>query len=100
MAKFHLLNRAVDDLAEIWGYTFDEWSEKQADKYYQLLIDACSELAQNPHAGKLYDEISYRLYGQKSGEHIIFYFIIDAQEIEVVRILHVRMDLKRKFRFY
>jgi toxin ParE1/3/4 len=98
MAKFHFLKRAVDDLAEIWEYTFDEWSEKQADKYYQLLIEACSELAQKPHIGKPYDEISYSLYGQKSGEHIIFYFIVDTQEIEVVRILHGRMDLKRKFR--
>lgn len=97
MAKFHFLNRAVDDLAEIWGYTFDEWSEKQADKYYNLLIETCTELAENPNLGKTYDEISYRLHGYKSGEHIVFYFIVDTNEIEIVRILHSKMNLKRKF---
>ncbi|MFD2603758.1 type II toxin-antitoxin system RelE/ParE family toxin [Flavobacterium suzhouense] len=97
MAKFHFLNKALDDLTEIWEYTIDEWSEKQADRYYSLLIDSCTELAENPYLGKLYNEISHNLYGHKSAEHIIFYFIIDSQEIEIVRILHGRMDLNRKF---
>jgi toxin ParE1/3/4 len=29
-------------------------------------------------------------------KHIIFYHIVDDAEIEVIRILHERMDLKRK----
>ncbi|OYU78957.1 MAG: plasmid stabilization protein [Flavobacterium sp. BFFFF1] len=97
MAKFHLLHRAVEDLADIWDYTFDEWSERQADKYYQLLIDSCQELAENPNLGKSYNQIANNLFAYKSGEHLIFYFVISTQEIEVVRILHGRMDLKKKF---
>jgi toxin ParE1/3/4 len=31
MANFYLTLKASEDLAEIWNYTFDEWSEKQAD---------------------------------------------------------------------
>lgn len=34
MAKFYLTNLAVKDLADIWNYTFDNWSEQQADYYY------------------------------------------------------------------
>ena len=34
MASFHLTNKAVEDLAEIWNYTIDKWSENQADHYY------------------------------------------------------------------
>jgi toxin ParE1/3/4 len=29
MAKYNLTYKAVEDLADIWDYTFDEWSEKQ-----------------------------------------------------------------------
>ena len=39
MAKYILTNRAVDDLSEIWTYTYDVWSEKQADKYYNMLLE-------------------------------------------------------------
>jgi toxin ParE1/3/4 len=97
MAKFHLSNRAVDDLSEIWLYTFYEWSEMQADKYYDLLLNSCQEIANNPALGKRYSEIGNTLLGFKSGEHIILYTEIDFGEIDIVRILHGRMDLKRKF---
>ena len=43
MAEFKLTNKAVEDLSEIWDYTFKVWSEKQADKYYELLISNCQK---------------------------------------------------------
>lgn len=94
MAKFFLTRKAVEDLSEIWSYTFENWSETQADKYYDLLISACSELAERPMLGKNYDIVSVGLLGYKSGEHIIFYKMISDTEIEVIRILHGMMDLK------
>ena len=97
MAKYHLTNKAVEDLADIWNYTFDEWSENQADKYYLLLLDSCQEVAENPNIGKHYDNITKKLLGYKSNEHILFYQIISNSEIEIIRILHGRMDLKSKF---
>lgn len=96
MAKYHLTNKAVEDLANIWDYTYDEWSEKQANKYYDLLLNSCKELAENPTRGKKYDIVTTALLGYKSNEHIVFYRIIDIKEIEVIRILHSRMDLKAK----
>ena len=96
MAKYHLTNKAVEDLADIWNYTFDEWSENQADKYYLLLLDSCQEVAENPNLGKKYDNVAKSLFGFKSNQHILFYQIISESEIEVVRILHGRMDLKSK----
>lgn len=97
MAKFHLSNRAVDDLSDIWLYTYSEWSEGQADKYYSSLLSSCQEIADNQNLGKVYPEISNVLFGYKSGEHIIFYILIDFDEIEIVRILHGKMNLKRNF---
>lgn len=97
MAKYYLTNQAVKDLDDIWNYTFDEWSENQADKYYLLLLNSCQEIAENPDFGKKYNNVTDRLLGYKSNKHIIFYRIISNDEIEVIRILHGRMDLKSKF---
>lgn len=97
MAKYYLTNKAVDDLATIWDYTYDKWSENQADKYYLLLLNSCQEIADNPSLGKKYDNVTEKLLGFKSNQHIIFYQIISNKEVEIIRILHGRMDLKSKF---
>ena len=94
MAKYHFTNKAINDLSLIWNYTAEEWSEKQADKYYNLLLLACQELADNPSHGKNYDIISHGVRGYKSGEHIFFYQVISKNDIEIIRILHGMMDLK------
>lgn len=39
MAKYKLTNEAVEDLTKIWDYTFEKWSEKQADTYYSLFLN-------------------------------------------------------------
>ena len=96
MAKYHLTNKAFEDLAEIYSYTFEEWSEKQAEKYYLMLLSSCEEIAENPDLGKKYDIVTENLLGYKSNEHLIFYLKLSNTEIEVIRILHGSMDLKNK----
>jgi toxin ParE1/3/4 len=96
MAKFSFTNRALDDLMEIWDYTVEEWSENQAEKYYNLIMASCMDLANNPQLGKSYNIISQNLLGYKCGEHIIFYQEIVKNEIEIARVLHGMMDLKNK----
>ena len=97
MANYTLTNRAVEDLSEIWLYTSETWSEKQADKYYLLLIDSMKEVANRPEIGREYSEIKNGLRGVKVGRHIIFYLSASKNEIQVIRILHDRMDLMNKF---
>ncbi|MCC7401661.1 MAG: type II toxin-antitoxin system RelE/ParE family toxin [Chitinophagaceae bacterium] len=96
MAKVILRQKAIDDLNDIWIYTFEEWSEKQADKYYAALEFACTQIGRNPLLGKEYEGISSNLLGLRTGNHIIFYQVTDKQEIEIIRILHERMDLKNR----
>ena len=96
MAKFSFTNRALDDLIEIWDYTVDQWSEIQAEKYYNLIMASCMDLANNPQLGKSYNVISQNILGYKCGEHIIFYQEIVKNEIEIARVLHGMMDLKSK----
>jgi toxin ParE1/3/4 len=66
MAEYKLTNKAVADLSKIWDYTFEVWSENQADKYYEELIYNCQEIADNPDFGKNYEGISKQLLGMKS----------------------------------
>lgn len=96
MAEVILRKKAIDDLSNIWDYTVEKWSENQADKYYATIKFACKEIGENPAIGKEYSDISRNLLGLKSGKHIIFYHMISDNEIEVIRILHERMDLKNK----
>lgn len=58
MANYILTNKAVKDLSKIWDYTFEVWSENQADKYYYMLLDYCQALADKPGLGKIYNEIN------------------------------------------
>ncbi|WP_343911968.1 type II toxin-antitoxin system RelE/ParE family toxin [Aquimarina litoralis] len=96
MAKFKLTNKAVEDLSKIWDYTLEVWSEQQADKYYEMLISNCQEIAYNPDLGKNYKRITKNLYGAKANRHIIFYRTTDENYVEITRILHERMDLKKR----
>lgn len=96
MAKYELTNKAVEDLTGIWEYTIEKWSEQQADKYYNLLLDSCQDIANNQELGKNYDGITKDLFGLKTNRHIIFYRKRINQPIEITRILHERMDLKNR----
>ena len=96
MANYNLTNKAVEDLTNIWNYTFEKWSEKQADKYYTMLIDNCQEIADNPELGKNYDRIISTLFGMRTIRHIIFYRKISIDKVEITRILHENMDLKKR----
>ena len=94
MASFKLSKSALKDLSDIRNYTFDTWSESQADKYYKLLLSSCQAIAKNPQQGKVYEEIYPNLKGKKSSKHIIFYQIKNDKSIQIIRILHEKMDLK------
>ncbi len=96
MAEFRLTNKAVEDLSKIWDYTFEVWSEKQADNYYKSLISNCQEIAENPDLGKNYGGITENLLGLKSNRHIIFYRTLNKNYVEITRILHERMDLRKR----
>lgn len=96
MAEFKLTNKALEDLSKIWDYTFEVWSENQADIYYEMLITNCQEIADNPHLGKNYEGIAQNLLGMKTNRHIIFYRTINQNYIEITRILHERMDLNKR----
>ena len=48
------------------------------------------------YEGKEYEIIKSDLLGLRTGKHIIFYQVVDEQKIEIIRILHERMDLIKR----
>lgn len=54
MNTFSFTHKAVDDITQIWKFTFRFWLENQADKYYQILMGSVRDLAKNPELGKKY----------------------------------------------
>ena len=96
MAKYRFTRKAVEDLSDIWHYTLETWSQKQAARYYRMLIECCRNIAEHPLAGRHYAEVAEGVYGLRAGKHIVFYRIAAPNEIEVIRILHGSMDLKTR----
>lgn len=93
--KIVWLESAIDDLDEIWFYTFQSWSVEQADRYHNLIYREVAFLASKPSAGKKMDHVRSGYRSAKVKSHIIFYKYSSA-EIEIVRILHESMDIPNR----
>ena len=96
MVNYRISNKAVSDLDEIWIYTFKNWSVQQADRYYNLIINEIEYLATNPDSGKSMEHIKRGYRASKVKSHLIFYKLNANNIIEVVRILHQRMDIENR----
>lgn len=92
---YKISTEAANDLETIWFYTLKKWSKEQADRYFQLLMDEIENLAKNPTLGKDYSEVRKGYFGSRVKSHFIFYKINkQKRNIEIIRILHQRMNIK------
>ena len=95
--RYKLSTKASEDIDNIWLYTFDNWTLEQADRYINLIFDEIEYLADNPNSGKDFSHIRKNYRCSKVKSHIIFYRFVDKQEcIEIIRILHQRMDIDHR----
>ncbi|MGL1886217.1 MAG: type II toxin-antitoxin system RelE/ParE family toxin [Reichenbachiella sp.] len=94
--KYSISSKARIDLIGIWEFTKENWSIQQADNYYQIIIDRFSDISSQPSLGKNYNDLraGYRVINVKS--HVIFYKTTKGNSIEIIRILHQRMDYKSR----
>ncbi len=72
MAKYQLTKLAVNDLSEIWEYTYETWSEGQADKYYNLLLNAFESLAKNQSKEKSMMKSVMKFYAKEFQDTLFF----------------------------
>ncbi len=95
MFKLKIKPLARRDLLEIWQYTYEAWGASQADSYLVSLETSLSDLISNPKLGRAIDDVRNNMRLHPFKHHLIIYQITDTS-IEVVRVLHKRMDVKRK----
>lgn len=91
-AGFKITKAAVRDLEDIWSFTKKTWTEQQADRYYQLIVDEIHFIVKNPYLGIQYEKVRAGYRASKVKSDLIFYRFEHAQ-VEIIRILHVRMNL-------
>lgn len=94
MPSFCLTKKAVADLLEIGRYTEQHWGKEQRNKYLAQL-DACfHQVAADPLKGKDCSDIRKGYRKINVGSHVVFYRQKNPAEIEIVRVLHGRMDFE------
>lgn len=94
MRAFVLTNQAKYDLIEIGRYTQKTWGRDQRDIYLRMLDLSFHQLAATPLIGHDCSEISSGYLKFNAGSHVIFYRHKSGDLIEIVRILHGRMDIE------
>ena len=95
--KLYIISaKAVADMENIWLYTLRTWSVEQADRYYKLIIDEIKYLAEHADSGKPIDYLKKGYRVSKVKSHLIFYKQLDENTIDIIRILHQRMDTENR----
>jgi toxin ParE1/3/4 len=94
MLAFSLTARAKEDLKEVARYTQERWGREQRDLYLRMLDSCFRQLAAKPSRGSDCREIRAGYRKLSAGRHIIFYRQSAGDAIEIVRILHGRMDVE------
>ena len=92
--RLQISKLALGDLAAIYDHTLAEWGEAQAIKYVNSLWDAMEEIQRAPERRRLRNDIYPGSRARGCGRHLIIYRSRKG-EIQVSRVLHRAMDLKR-----
>ena len=97
MSGFVLTSKALNDLKEIGRYTERTWGLEQRN-HYLLMIDQCfHDLSAAPQRGCDCNVIRSGYRKHQAGRHVVFYRVLASDQIEIVRVLHERMDVERHF---
>lgn len=97
MAGYALSPAARADLEEIWDYTIGRWGEAQAERYIRDIQKACEALSGGTLVSRSAADIRAGYRKAAVGSHVI-YFRARLDTVEIVRILHRRMDVARHIR--
>lgn len=92
MLPFKLSRKAKEDLLRIARYTEQTWGREQRRLYLKKLDLMFFALAENPELGIACDDIRSGYFKKRVSSHLIFYRRGSDSNIEIVRVLHKRMD--------
>ena len=98
MTEYIISEKALEDLNNIWIYTAENWSIEQANRYYNLIVDEIEYAVENFETMKDFGSIRKDYRYSKVKSHLVFCKRVENSEMEVVRILHVKMDIKNRIK--
>jgi toxin ParE1/3/4 len=88
--------KAEDDIVGIATFGSSEWGEIEATRYVQNILDVLDDLTVFPFLGREITYTSGQIRSIGSGSHVIYYRVDESSsEIEIVRVLHARMNAMR-----
>lgn len=96
MSSYIINEKALEDINSIWIYTAENWSVEQADRYYNLIYDEIEYIVSNFEMARDFGKIRKSYKYSKVKSHLIFFKKDKNNEIEVVRVLHERMDIENR----
>ena len=98
MADLHISLEAEADLDDIWLYVAKEsQSIEPAELFLDRFAVFFSRLAQNSYLGRRRDEIRPGYRSFPIGSYVVFYRLLPAEEILVLRVIHAKRDLEEIF---
>lgn len=95
MTRLRFTPAARADLDAIWDCTVANWGTAQAERYLSTIRDICGALAEGQHPDRDAAHIRPGLRSAPAGSHIVFFRRAADSTVEVIRILHRRMDIDR-----
>jgi toxin ParE1/3/4 len=98
MGTFTLSQKAKADLKSVAAYTQRKWGREKRRIYLRQFDDSFHMLADLPSLDVPCDFIKsgYRKFPVTS--HLIFYRDVSSSQIEIVRVLHKRMDARSQLK--
>ena len=95
MRRVILSPKAKVDLSQVWDYTYAEWGAEQAEKYIRELWAAIEEQSNDLTKSVDISDVRKGYRKVRSGSHVIFFKVTQGGILDVVRILHQKMDFDR-----
>lgn len=92
--NYRLTPRAERDLEEIWLYTYSNWPLEQADHYHDEIMSGISAITAAPGPGQRLEDVRPGYQRYRCGAHFIFYRHAKGGLIEIIRVLHEKMDFE------
>jgi len=95
LKRIILSPKAKSDLSNIWDYSLDRWGAEKAEDYLRQLWKNLQECADNPDIAVKADLVRKGYRKMISGSHVVYFKEI-KNGIDVIRVLHQRMDFRGK----
>lgn len=99
MSAYIISEKALDDINKIWVYTAEKWSIEQADRYYNLIFDEIEYIIDHFETARDFGNIRKNYRYTKVKSHLVFLKKTKSNKIEVVRVLHEKMDIENQLSF-